>query len=322
MTWGQLRFQLQIFGPGVSGDLLDAALNSRYEQVLEATDWSGMEAHATIQTTAGYQSGADTVTLRVGSADVAGSGTAFGAATVGMRFYRPGDTAIYTVIPGTTANLLTLDRPYEGNSGAAAGTVYTGAAYVLMQNVYALPADVRSISTVLDPVVGLPLEKFSKDQLDASAGLRTLVDDPRVYAAYDDSDEANPPVLKQIEFYPPPLMARGYLLAYLRAAAGFDGSATGSSPLPFVSDTVLLYGCRADIAAHLANEAARGGDAAACGAHLMVAKAQEAKYQEELAKLLRVEHCERRPRVALRMANRFTRHRMARASRGLRRIYP
>jgi hypothetical protein len=29
MTWGQLRLQLQIYGPGLSADLLDEFLNGR-----------------------------------------------------------------------------------------------------------------------------------------------------------------------------------------------------------------------------------------------------------------------------------------------------
>jgi hypothetical protein len=115
VTWGQLRLQLQIYGPGVAPDLLDEFLNGRYEQVLEATDWSGLQYHATIQTTAAYQSASDTVTLTVGSPTVAGAGTAWTAAITGLQFYRPGDTAAYTATL-VSATALTLDRPYEGNA--------------------------------------------------------------------------------------------------------------------------------------------------------------------------------------------------------------
>lgn len=302
MTWAQLQFQLRQTSPEASLDLLEECLISRYEQVLEATDWTGLKYHATIQTQAAYQSVADTVTLTVGATGVAGVGTAWTGAVTGQKFYRPGDTAIYTAT-FVSATALTLDRPYEGNGSAAAGTVYAGAAYVLMQNVYALPADVRSVATLLDPVTGLPLARLSKDELDASAGTRTLVQDPTCFAVYSDSDEATPPVLHQIEFYPPPLAARGYALEYVHAAYAFaDGDLSGS-PLPFISGTVLLYGCRADLAAH--------------GANWNGARLYEAKFQEELARLLRVEHGERRKKPVLRMADRFTRHRMARASRGV-----
>jgi hypothetical protein len=240
--------------------------------------------------------------LTVGSAGVTGQGTAWTSAITGLKFYRPGDTVIYTVAY-VGAAALTLDRPYEGPGTDSAGTVYAGAAYVLMQNVYALPSDVATITSVLDPISGLPLERLSKDELDASAGVRTLVQDPSIFAAYDDTGESNPPVLHQIEFYPPPLRSRGFPLEYIHAAAAFDGATTGASPLPFVSQTVLLYGCRADIAAHLKDYDG--------------AKLYETKFQEELARMLRVEHQQRRKKPVLQMASRFTRHRMQRAGRGL-----
>jgi hypothetical protein len=126
MTWGQLRLQLQIGVPGVSLDLLDEWLNSRYQQVLEATDWMGLIGHATLATVAAYQSGTDSVTLTVGSATVTGAGTAWTSGPAGLRFYCPGDEAIYTVDAVGGAGTLTLDRGYEGLGIDPAGTVYTG----------------------------------------------------------------------------------------------------------------------------------------------------------------------------------------------------
>lgn len=301
-TWGQLRFQLATSAPGVSADLLDEFLNSRYEQVLEATDWSGLEYHATIQTTAAYQSTTDTVTFTVGSATVAGVGTTWTSAITGLKMYRPGDTVIYlaTYVSGTS---LTLDRPYEGNGVDLPGTVYALASYVFMQNVYTLPSDVRTVTSILDPISGFPLTPFSKDNLDFSAGPRTLVQTPAGYALYDDGPETSPPVFHQVEFFPPPLYARGMLMEYVHAAAGFDGGNTSGSPLPWVSNSVLLYGCRADIQTHLKDFTA--------------AKYYEAKFQEELRRMLLLEHSQKRQKTKIRMASRFVRHRMARAARGL-----
>lgn len=313
MTWGQLRFQLQTALPGVSLDLLDEWLNSRYEQILEATDWTGRKSHATVQTVAAYTSSADTTTLTTGSAVVVGVGTAWTApATIGLRFYRPGDSVIYQVAQWNNSTSLVLDRPYAGIGTEAAGTVYAGSAYVIMQNIYSLPTDLGTLVTVTDPVTGFPMAEFTKDQLDASAGLRTLVDKPCAYAIYDDSTESAPPVLHQIEFYPPPKYARGIPVEYLRMANGFDGSNTGSSPFPFVSNTVLLYGARADGYAYLAGKTDAPGDK---NAYLKLAAMHEAKYAEELARLIRIEHQQRRKIAPVKMADRFTRHRMARASR-------
>lgn len=302
MTWGQLRLQLQTSAPEVSLDLLDEWLNTRYTAVLEATDWIGRKAHSTIQTLAAHQSTTDTVTLTVGSAAVTGVGTAWTNAITGQRFYRPGDTVIYTAtyVSGTS---LTLDRPYEGNGSDPAATVYAASSYVFMQNVYTLPADLDSVTTVLDPISEEPLQAFTKDGLDQSAGPRTLVGYPQSWAEYDDTAEASPPVLHQIELYPPPLQARGFPLEYLRNANAFDGTNTTLSPLPFVSSAVLLYGARADIQLHLEN--------------FTKAKGYEAQYEGELARLLRVEHQQRRTKTALKMASRFTRHRLQRTARGM-----
>lgn len=316
MTWGQLRFQLQTSAPGLSPDLLDEFLNGRYEQVLEAADWLGLKAHANISTQAAYQSGTDTVTLTVGSAAVTVTGTTWPEAITGLRIYRPGDSVIYTVT-WTSTTTFNLDRPYEGHANDAAGTVYAGSAYVFMQNIYTLPSDCRTVVTILDPVTGFPLTKFSKDQLDESCGPRTLLQDPTSYAVYDDSDENSPPVLHQVELFPPPLSARAFPVEYLRAANAFDGTNTSDSPLPWVSQSVLLYGCRADVQAYLASQAAAAANAGSAAAHDRMAGKYEAKFQDELARLLRVEHQQRRKPTPLRMHQRFTRHRLERAGRGL-----
>ena len=302
MTWGQLRLSIQTSAPEVSLDLIDEFLNTRYEQVLEATDWHGIHAHSTLQTTAAYQSTTDTVTLTVGSATATGSGTAWTSAITGRRFYRPGDTVIYTAtqVSGTS---LTLDRPYEGNGSDSAGTVYAASNYVFMQNVYSLPTDCRSVVSVLDPITMLPMLGMTKDGMDASVGTRTLVDYPKSWAEYDDSSESTPPVLHQIELYPPPLQARGFPLEYLRNANFFDGTNTSLSPLPFVSNTILLNGARADCWTHLEK--------------LAKAMKYEAAFAVELNRMLLVEHSQRRVKTNIKMADRFTRHRLERSGRGL-----
>jgi len=303
-TWGQLRFILQTGAPDVSLDLLDSYLNTRYTSVLEATDWTGLKAHATVQTVAAYQSiaGADTVTFTVGSNAVAGVGTAWTNAITGQNVYRPGDTAIY-VATYVGAAALTLDRPYEGLGSDPAATVYAASPYVFMQNVYALPADCNAIVTVLSPYTNRPMDGMTKAELDATSGPRTFVGLPMTYAEYDDSAEPAPPaatpgVLHQIEFYPPPLWSRGFALQYVRNPYPFDGTNTSRSPLPFVTDKVLLEGARADIAT--GSEAIR----------------YEASFSRELDRMLLVEHAQRRVKAPVQMANRFVRHRMARVCRG------
>jgi hypothetical protein len=301
-SWGNLRFLVQTSAPGVSLDLIDGWLNARYVSALSATDWQGLEAHATIQTQAAYQSVLDTVTATVGSATIVGLLTAWTGAITGQKFYVPGDTVTY-IATYVSPTQLTLDRPYEGNDSDLSGTVYAKSPYVLMQNIYTLPGDFRTLDTVLDPITNLPLQPFSKDGLDASVGQRTTVGYPQSYALYDNTAETTPPVLSQIEFYPPPLQARGFPLEYLRNANLFTGQNTSSSPLPFITDALILFGVRADVATHLEK--------------LAQAVKYEAQWDRELARMLLLEHAQRRTRTAFKMEARFVRHRLARGARGM-----
>ncbi len=314
MNWGQLRFQLQTGAPSVSADLLDEFLNSRYEQLLEATNWQGLDYHATIQTAAAYQSTTDTVNLTVGSQNVTGVGTTWtSAATNGMNFYRPGDTVIYTFtwVSGTAG---TLDRPYEGVGTDPPGTLYTAAPYVFQQDIYQLPADVRSIVDLLDPITGYPLGRMTAEEMDNSCGQRTLVQDPTNWAPYDDTNEANPPVIHQVRLFPPPLYARGIKFEYLHTASGFDGGNTQASPLPWISQSSLLAGCRCSIETYLASQS----EGAAAAAHANAARTYAAEWAVEINRLLLVEFTQKRKKVPMQMASRFTRHRVLRACRGFR----
>lgn len=292
----------------MSLDLLDSYLNECYTDILQMTDWTGLHAHATIETIAAYQSPTnppspptESVTLTTGSANVTGVGTAWTAATVGRFFFRPGDNVVYAVTAVASPTALTLDRPYEGVGSEAPGTVYAGASYTLFTDIYSLPADARSPVTVLNPVNGKPMAEMTKDNLDVSRGTRATVADPWTFAVYDDSSEASPPVLHRIQFYPPPLRARGYQLEYLRNPNVFNGTNTSASPLPFVTDSVLLNCCRSKIWIHLEKPTkAAGYSAASTG---------------ELNRLLLNEHSQTRALSALHMAPRFTRHRLRRVDR-------
>jgi len=309
--WGELRLLLQTSVPGLSLDLCDEWLNERYKSVLSTTDWYGLKNHSVIQTVAAHQSAAtESVTLTVGSASVAGAGTNWtDPGVTGRMFFRPGDNVVYTVAALLSPMSLTLDRPYEGVAGNnAPATVYAGAAYTFMTDIYALPADARAPVTIINPVTANPMGELTKDQLDFSAGTRATVGDPWVFAIFDDTSEnltlaggAPAPVLHQVQFYRPPLYSRGYALEYLREANYFDGTNTGASPLPFVTDTVILAGARADAWLHLGN--------------LPKAAGYAAQFSQELGRMLLLEHAQRRKTSALHMDPRFTRHRLARLDR-------
>jgi hypothetical protein len=303
MTWGELRFLLQSSAPGVGVDLLDEFLKNRYTTILSRTDWHRLQAHSTVQTVAAYQSGSGSATLTIGSTGVTGSGTAFSASHVGRTFYRQGDRATYTVATYSSATSITLDRAYEGNGSEVAATVYAGCAFVVSKYLYSLPTDCASLVDVINPSTQLPMEQHSKVDLDAVAGSRATIGDPQTWAPYDDTTESSPPVLRQIELYPPPMYARGYAIHYRKNPTAFTGANTSSSPLPWVTATVLLAGCRADINAHLKDWTA--------------ADRYELQFQAELQLMVRENERTQPPR-RMKMDPAYTRHRSARTTRGRR----
>ncbi len=304
MTWGQLRFQLQTSAPEVSLDLLDEYLNNRYQQVLGKTDWTGLNYRTIVQTQAAYQSTTDTATFTVGSTTVTGLGTSWSSGLIGKRMYRTGDSVFYTVAAVPSGTSLTLDRAYEGVGIDASGTVYATAGYVFMQHIYALPADVKNVISVLGPASPDPIDKMSKDLLDQSVGPRTNLGDPMIFAPIEDTPESAPPVYSQIEFYPPPLRSRGMTVRYVHKATPFDGQSTSGSPVPFVTDLVLLSGAKADIQTKLENYAG--------------ALKYEADFDKELNRMLQEEFARRRAIEPVKMADKYTRHRVARYTRGQR----
>lgn len=280
----------------------------------------GVGPYVTGQVLGIVQAGGSGGTATVASVDENGVIVSVTLTSPGSGYSAAPDLAT-TTSSGCTVNVtaistisFTLDRPYEGNGVDPVGTGYLQSPYVYMQHIYVLPADVRTVMTCLDPVTGFPLKPFSKDNLDSSVGPRTLVQDPQSYAIYDDTNELTPPVQHQIEFFPPPLYARGIVIEYLHAAAGWDGSTTSASPMPWVSDEVLIEGCRADIARYLAGQTE---NAQRAQIYILQAKDYEAQFDANLHRLLMVEHSQRRTRVPLQMAPRFTRHRMARSARGM-----
>lgn len=236
-TWGQLRLLLKQDAGTVSDDLIDGYLNTRYGDVMDRYPWKGLEVEGILQTTAAYQGGSASVTQ--GSAAVAGTGTTWTPAMSGLRFQALGAYAVYT-FTYVSATSGTLDRNYEDESNATAG-------YWLFQDEYALPAATKTVLSVVSPWTGLPLEELTKGQVLAPVFRPGYPGTPEAYALAADSNENAPPVLHTLQFYPPPLVARGYPLRYQKATAGFGGTNTASAPLPFVTDNVLLCGCRADI---------------------------------------------------------------------------
>jgi hypothetical protein len=165
-TFGQIRLLLQQFAPGVSLDIIDEKINSRYGLILDTMGWKGLESEGYLQTAAAYTTG--TVDVTQGSAIVTGTGTAWASAITSMQFLLAGDTALYTVTY-VSATSLTLDRPFEGNTA-------NGAGYTLLQWIYALPADDKRLKTISSPVTGLALDEMTQEEFRQLVGFPVIAD--------------------------------------------------------------------------------------------------------------------------------------------------
>lgn len=287
LTWGQLRMNLQQSAPGISADLVDEFLNTRYARVLDHTTWLALEGTAYVETATPYQSDADTVSVTQGSANIVGSGTSWTSGLTGQRFQTVADGPIYT-FTYVDATHATLDRPYEG-------TTISGVGYRLFTNVYPLPDDFKAPVDVEGAEDGFPLTLLTGDELSTSAGFRDVLGDPAV-GVVTSPDGAS----WQVELFPIPDQAKGYPVRYQRSADAFDGTNTGASPLAFVSDAVLLAGARADMFAHLDDQ--------------VKTAFYERKFADELMTMVRADRRARPPRI-IHTARRFTRHRIERLMR-------
>jgi len=289
-TWGQLRLLVQQEFPDLSPDLLDGYLNTRYADVVDRWPWKGLEVETVLQTTAAYNTGSVSVTQGLNT--VTGAGTAFTLAMSGMKFELLGDNAIYT-FTYVSATSGTLDRNYEGSTNPAGG-------FWIFQDEYSLPAATKTVISVVNPLTALPLEDLTKGQILRPTFIPACPGTPEAFALAADTNESTPPVYHTLQFYPPPLFSKGYPLRYTKATAGFSGTNTAAAPLPWVTDNVLLCGCRAD------------------GKHRLKdytgAEAQEAKYEKAIQTMIYTD-VQRRGTAAPVTAPVFSNYRMRRVFR-------
>lgn len=295
-TWGQIRLLLQQSFPGASLDAIDEKINSRYTLILSMLEWKGLEKSGMIETATAISAG--TITVTQGSTAVSGTDTGWSSAITGMQLLVDGSSPLYTVTY-VDATHLTLDRPFEGESAEASG-------YFLVQSIYSLPGDCRTLRVVQNPVDGKELTEMTELEFAQLIGFAEIkgVAATRFIPKPDLVDPATGLVTaQQIMLYPLPTCARGYPIVYEQKAAGFDGTNTSEGPLDFVSDAALLAGSKADL--ELEKETP----------NMARVTGFEAAFQKQFTGMLHVESRKRPPR-ALRMDPAYTRHRAARILRG------
>lgn len=289
-TWGQIRFELAKFAPGVDPQLLNGWIRGAYHRILDYRNWKGLEVEGWIESVAAYTDG--TVTVTAGSTAVTGASTVWLSQMTGRKFRVDGRNEWYT-FTRTGATTGTLDREYEGDSGSALP-------YKIFQNVYELPEAAKFIQVISNLRTGLPLAIKGRRELDQISAGRLAYGEPSMFSPGSDTPEASPPVLHRVELYPIPELAAGYPYTYQSIPASFTGQNTSDSPLAWVSDDAISAFTKASILRHQKDYAGAEEEERQGGLFLT-----ELSMQEN----------ERNGPVQIRMQPRFVRHRARRWSR-------
>lgn len=284
-TWGQIRLLVrQALPAGVSLDEIDNAIRARYSLVLSLMNWQGLDVKAVLETNAAYSAGQ--LVLTPGSTAITGVGTLWTAQFSGWQlFLGQGPVYTVTILTNTTA---TLDRPFEGNA--------TGGAYWFARAVYQLPDSCRFLRSVSSPATGLALNAINPDIFDELEGSQLVINAPAANWIRQPNgvNGATGNACQQIMLWPVPALAQGYPLSFDQAGVAFDGTTTSEGPLDFVSPFALIEGAKADLSKDQA-------EVLRC----------EARFQTHLLGMLHVEN-DQRPAQRMRLADRYTRHRVER----------
>jgi hypothetical protein len=284
-TFGELRFRLSKLVPGIDLDLLDGWIMDRYQEILDMLPWSRLEAVVAIQSPDEYNTG--TLTATAGSAAIVGSGTVWTAAMTG-RIIRIANRPEYYQFTRLTDTTGTLDRAFDGVTAAAL-------AYQINQNVYLLPSDARIVNGVTFQYGGRQLVRMSLGQLNEIAPNRTAYGEPLYWAPYMDA-YTNPPV-PQVELYPIPDGQWTFPVQFTADTAAADAATPSATVLPWVRPGALIAGVSADIYRHTEK--------------FNAADRQELRFEKIVAQMVGAEVANRPP-ARIKLADRYTRHRVER----------
>jgi hypothetical protein len=283
-TYGSLRFRLTKMLPGIDPDLIDGWISDRYTAILDRLPWQRLEKSFAFETIAPYSAGL--ISASAGSANVGLAGGAWTVAMTGLSIRIDNRDEYYEFTP-TSPTAGTLDRPFEGSTAGAL-------AYCIFATVYQLPPDCRELRAIRLMDWPRALARRTKQEVNAHAASRSTQGPPVEYAPYMD-DTSAPPRL-QIEVYPAPDAVRTLVVDYIAEVASPSGTSTAL--LPWVRPAALIEGVRASGLDHLKDYS--GSDRA------------EARFQALLEQMVTIDSRNRPPRQ-MRMAPRFTRHRLQRS---------
>jgi len=230
-TFGQVWKELLVFAPGVPPTMAQKAVRDAYRRVVERYDWSGLRAESAMVIPTAYTTG--TVAVTQGSATVTGTSTVWTSAMIGRQFIEGGQAPFYTIATFVSATQITLDRPYQGATKAAA-TYEITVAYLTA------PTDLLRLDSVLDPDnfwrLRLNVTQESIDMWDAKRAYSSAGASPRILAAAPYSSSGVP----RFEIWPRTTAAKTYYIRYLKRPADLSAD---SDTLAFpIRGDVLRYG--------------------------------------------------------------------------------
>jgi len=280
-TFGTVRLLVQKRFPGVDPELRDHYIRERYRSILDEVDWRTLEISAVLQTIAEYITG--TVTVINGSTTLSGASTVWTSAMTGRRYRTAASSPIYTVTYVSTTEF-TLDRAYEGVSGAALG-------YRLFQNIYSLAATAAEIKSFRNPHLSIDLDEVSRESFDEAYPARPAHGEPSAYQLHDLDSSG----YTTVELYPIPAAVRGLPYRYIERPA--DLTAVADAIPTWLHAGTLTEGVFADLAV--------------ITDQLSAADRHQRNFDEGLNRMRRQE-ARRRPPRQIQMASRFSSHRRLR----------
>jgi hypothetical protein len=279
MTWGRIRQLLVRFRPGVDLDLINGWIQARYEAILDSQPWQPLSIDgAYLQTLAVYDGRVvKDLSVTKGSVSISTLGAWTGFSGRKIRIDNRAETYRITLTPPST---WTIDRPYEGETNAKAG-------YVIFEDVYALPADMKTLTGLDSPLTGRPLEEWSAARMREVAGSAGDIGDSVAYCL------SNVHAVPEVQIWMVPLLATGIPIHYIKTVPPFTGLNTGESPVSWIPAAAILAGVQADILFQV--EDLNGADR------------KEQAFGALLEQMRRTEALRQAPR-RMRMADRYTRH--------------
>ncbi len=288
-TLGSLQYRISKtpLGAGIDSEVLLGYVNDRIEEICRLTEWQRLKKASTIQTVDEYVTG--TIDLAVGASAGTGTGTTFTAAMTGRRI-RPANLLEYYIFTRVSNTSFTIDRPFENDDDL------DDAAFTIFQPIYALPSDLREVTSLRNPTLGIELQEVDRNYINRNAASRINIESPRLYAPYPDSSDGLP----QIELYPAPSEAVGLPLEYIAQAPFFTIDDTDE----LIPDWISIPCLRAGVEAEL------------CKLHHDYQGKQVAEM--DFMRLLggvTGENARSKPATETNMANRYTEHRAQRTMR-------